>query len=65
MGILGMSAVNLVRWGGIAAMVAGLMYVLLALLDPQRAVGVVFSPDPPASVVSIVSVALVGQWLVR
>lgn len=54
-----MSYLNLVRWGGIAAVVAGLVFIVLVLLGSQGSVGVSFLPGPLSTVLFIV--ALLGQ----
>lgn len=50
---------NLVRWGGIAAVVAGLVFMVLVLLGPQGPVSSSFLPDTLSTILLIV--VLLGQ----
>ncbi len=54
-----MSSSNLVGLGGVAAVVTGLMWVLLALVSPQQEMGISFFSGPLASVMFFV--AWLGQ----
>ena len=54
-----MSSSNLVRWGGIAAVVAGLVWIVLVLFSPQDASDVLFFSGSSGKVIFIV--ALLSQ----
>lgn len=54
-----MPSSNLARWGGIAAVVAGLMFMVLAVFNPQGLVGISSLPGPLSTGMFIV--ALLGQ----
>jgi hypothetical protein len=54
-----MSSSNLVRLGGVAAVVTGLTWVVLVLVSPHQEVGISFFSGPLASVLFFV--ALLGQ----
>ena len=54
-----MSSSNLVRWGGIAAVVAGLVWIVLVLFSPQEAADVLFFSGSSGKVIFIV--ALLSQ----
>jgi hypothetical protein len=56
---LQMSSSNLVRWGGIAAVVAGLVWIVLVLFSPQDAADVLFFSGSSGKVIFIV--ALLSQ----
>jgi hypothetical protein len=56
---LQMSSSNLVRWGGIAAVVAGLVWIVLVLFSPQEAADVLFFSGSSGKVIFIV--ALLSQ----
>ena len=56
---LEMTSSNLARWGGIGAVVAGLIYVVLVLLNPQSLVGL--SPLPSSLSTLMFILALLGQ----
>jgi len=54
-----MSSLNLVRWGGIAAVVAGLVWIVLVLFSPRDASDVLFFSGSAGKVIFIV--ALLSQ----
>ena len=54
-----MPSLNLIRWGGIAAVVAGLIFIAVALFNPQGLAGISSLPGPLATGMFVV--ALLGQ----